>query len=62
MIIKQVNRYIFSPGIHHQGKRLHIYYGLAFDIIENEEISVFVLHLQYALQIYFSATSNILCS
>ena len=61
-IIKQVNRYIFSPGIHHQGKLLHIYYGLAFDINENEEISVFVLHIQYALQIYFSTTNNILCS
>ena len=62
MILKQVNRYIFSPGVHHQDKRLHIYYGLALDMIENGGISVFVLHIQYALQICFSATSNILYS
>jgi len=43
-ILKQVNRYIFSPGIHHQGKRLHVYHGLALDRKENGEISAFVLN------------------
>jgi len=41
-ILKQVNRYIFSPGIQYQGKSLHAYYGLVFDMNENREISVFV--------------------
>jgi len=40
-VLKQVNRYIVSPGVHHQGQSLHVYYGLAFNMIENQEIFVF---------------------
>jgi len=41
-VLKQVNRYIFSPGVHHQGQSLHEYFGLAFNMIENQGIFVFV--------------------
>ena len=41
-ILRQINPYIYSPGINHQGKSLHVHYGLALDMNENREISVFV--------------------
>jgi len=35
-VLKQVNRYIFSPGVHYQGQSLHVYFGRAFNMIENQ--------------------------
>jgi len=40
--ILKVNRYIFSLGVHHQGQSLHVSYGLAINMIENQGIFVFV--------------------
>jgi len=53
-IIKQVNHYIFSPGVHHQGQSLHVYYGLTFNMIEKQGIFVFVFCI-YNMDYKFSS-------
>jgi len=47
--LKQINRYIFNPGIYDQSQSLHVHCGLAFDMNENGKISVGYLYSAYSI-------------
>jgi len=58
--LEQIDRYIFNPTKPHQGKNIHVFYGLAFDMTENREIFIFVFRIINMRCKLFTANCNIL--